>query len=74
MRGSNRTRSLLTTGKRMQDWCRENLLKFQKKEMWPPSLTDCNLLNDLVFDACELHVNKLPQSTTGLLLAVLIQD
>jgi hypothetical protein len=54
--------------KRAQDWCRENLLEFWGKELWPPTSPDCNPLDYFVWGVSELHVNRMPHNTSAALI------
>jgi hypothetical protein len=38
------------------NWRRLGLLAAWKKEIWHPSILNCNTLNYLVFGVCESHV------------------
>jgi hypothetical protein len=45
------------TSKKTQDWCREKLLFFWEKEIWPPSSPDCNPMDYFVWGMAERDTN-----------------
>jgi hypothetical protein len=55
--------------KRTQEWLKANLPEVWEKEIWPPSLPDCNPLDYFVWGVAELQVNKAPYSTTDSLIS-----
>ncbi len=51
------------TSKKTQDWCRENLLFFGEKEVWPPSSPDCNPIDYFVWGVAERDTNRSPTTS-----------
>jgi hypothetical protein len=48
--------------KKTQDWCRDNLPFFWEKEVWPPSLPDCNPMDYFVWGVAERDTNRSPHN------------
>jgi hypothetical protein len=53
------------TSKKAQEWCRDNLPFFWKKEIWPPSSSDCNPMDYFVWGISERDVNRSPHPQGG---------
>jgi hypothetical protein len=52
-----------------QEWQKANLLEVWEKEIWPPSLPDCNPLGYFVWGINEIQVNKVPHNTAASLIS-----
>jgi hypothetical protein len=46
-----------------QKWLKANLMVHWEEEMWPPSSTDCNSLDDFMWCVFDREVNKCPHIT-----------
>ena len=61
------------TAKITQDCLKANLKDHWPKEIWPPSLKDCNPLDYFMWSEVEREVNKHPHNTLASLRAKILE-
>jgi len=61
------------TAKITQDCLKANLKDHWSKEVWPPSLKDCNPLDYFMWSEVEREVNKHPHNTLASLRAKILE-
>ncbi len=62
------------TAKITQDCLKANLKDHWSKEIWPPSLKDCNPLDYFMWSEVEREVNKHPHNTLASLRAKILEE